>query len=78
MSRAPSRRPCSAVVRNLTVINFVIAVGIVVYALEIRISVEQIMLLVYDAAFGGAGRLARDLHSGAALGARTLAKKGSC
>jgi H+-transporting ATPase len=35
-----------SIVRILTVINFVIASGIVVYALAIKISVEQIMLLV--------------------------------
>jgi H+-transporting ATPase len=35
-----------AVVRNLTAINFVIVIGIVAYAFALKISFEQIALLV--------------------------------
>jgi len=38
-----------AVVRNLTVLNFVIVVGIVAYALSISVSLQQIALLVLTA-----------------------------
>ncbi|HTV30009.1 MAG TPA: HAD-IC family P-type ATPase [Xanthobacteraceae bacterium] len=66
-----------AVVRNLTVINFVIAVGIVAYALSIRISIEQITLLVLTALLSAVPvALPATFTLAAALGARTLALKG--
>jgi H+-transporting ATPase len=65
------------VVRNLTVINFVIAAGIVSYALAIRISIEQIMLLVLTALLSAVPvALPATFTLAAALGARTLALKG--
>jgi H+-transporting ATPase len=66
-----------SIVRILTVINFVIAIGIVVYALAIRISVEQIMLLVLTTLLSAVPvALPATFTLAAALGARTLAKKG--
>jgi H+-transporting ATPase len=66
-----------SVVRNLTVINFVIAVGIVAYALAIRISGEQIMLLVLTTLLSAVPvALPATFTLAAALGARTLAMKG--
>jgi H+-transporting ATPase len=66
-----------SVVRNLTVINFVIVVGIVAYALAIRISVEQIMLLVLTTLLSAVPvALPATFTLAAALGARTLAMKG--
>ena len=66
-----------AVVRNLTVINFVIAVGIVAYALSISISVQQITLLVLTALLSAVPvALPATFTLAAALGARTLATKG--
>ena len=71
------QRAVLAVVRNLTVINFVIAVGIVAYALSIRISVEQITLLVLTALLSAVPvALPATFTLAAALGARTLAMKG--
>jgi H+-transporting ATPase len=65
------------VVRNLTAINFVIAVGIVSYALAIRISVQQIMLLVLTALLSAVPvALPATFTLAAALAARTLALKG--
>jgi H+-transporting ATPase len=66
-----------SVVRNLTIINFVIAVGIVAYAFAIRISVEQIMLLVLTTLLSAVPvALPATFTLAAALGARTLAMKG--
>jgi H+-transporting ATPase len=66
-----------AVVRNLTAINFVIAIGIVAYALLISISVEQITLLVLTALLSAVPvALPATFTLAAALGARTLAAKG--
>jgi len=65
------------VVRNLTVMNFVIAVGIVAYALAIDISVQQIALLVLTALLSAVPvALPATFTLAAALGARTLAMKG--
>ncbi len=66
-----------AIVRNLTVMNFVIAIGIVAYALFIRISIEQITLLVLTALLSAVPvALPATFTLAAALGARTLAMKG--
>ncbi len=66
-----------SVVRNLTYINFVMVVGIVAYALAIRISVEQIMLLVLTTLLSAVPvALPATFTLAAALGARTLALKG--
>jgi H+-transporting ATPase len=66
-----------SVVRNLTVINFVIAIGIVGYALAIRISIEQIMLLVLTTLLSAVPvALPATFTLAAALGAKTLAMKG--
>jgi H+-transporting ATPase len=66
-----------SIVRVLTVANFGIAIGIVVYALAIRISVEQIMLLVLTTLLSAVPvALPATFTLAAALGARTLAKKG--
>jgi H+-transporting ATPase len=65
------------VVRNLTVINFVIVVGIVAYALSIEVSVREIALLVLTAMLSAVPvALAATFTLAAALGARTLALKG--
>ena len=66
-----------SIVRILTVINLVIAIGIVVYALAIKISVEQIMLLVLTTLLSSVPvALPATFTLAAAIGARTLAKKG--
>ena len=66
-----------SVVRILTGINFVIAAGIVTYALAIRISVEQVMLLVLTTLLSAVPvALPATFTLAAALGARTLATKG--
>ena len=66
-----------AVVRNLTVLNFVIVVGIVAYALSIRVSVDQITLLVLTAMLSAVPvALSATFTLAAALGAKTLATKG--
>jgi H+-transporting ATPase len=66
-----------AVVRNLTVINFIIAIGIVAYALSISVSVQQITLLVLTALLSAVPvALPATFTLAAALGARTLALKG--
>jgi H+-transporting ATPase len=65
------------VVRNLTAVNFVIAIGIVAYALVINISVQQIALLVLTALLSAVPvALPATFTLAAALGARTLAMKG--
>jgi len=66
-----------SVVRILTVINLVIAVSIVVYAVASKISVEQIMLLVLTTLLSAVPvAMPATFTLAAALGARTLAKKG--
>jgi H+-transporting ATPase len=66
-----------SVVRNLTVINFVIAAGLVAYAFAIRVSLEQILLLVLTALLSAVPvALPATFTLAAALGARTLALKG--
>lgn len=65
------------VVRNLTVLNFAVVVGIVAYALAINISLEQITLLVLTAMLSAVPvALPATFALAAALGARTLALKG--
>jgi H+-transporting ATPase len=65
------------VVRNLTVINFVIVAGLVAYAFAIRVSLEQILLLVLTALLSAVPvALPATFTLAAALGARTLALKG--
>jgi len=65
------------VVRGLTVINFAIVLAIVAYALFIRISLEQIALLVLTAMLSAVPvALAATFTLAAALAARTLAGKG--
>jgi H+-transporting ATPase len=65
------------VVRNLTVINFVIVAGIVAYSSFIGISVQQIALLVLTAMLSAVPvALSATFTLAAALGARTLAMKG--
>ncbi|HME86153.1 MAG TPA: HAD-IC family P-type ATPase [Roseiarcus sp.] len=65
------------VVRNLTAINFVIMIGIVAYALALRISFQQIALLVLTALLSAVPvALPATFTLAAALGARTLAMKG--
>jgi len=66
-----------AVVRNLTALNFAIVVGIVAYALFIRVSVEQIAMLVLTAMLSAVPvALSATFTLAAALGARVLATKG--
>jgi len=66
-----------AVVRNLTMVNFVIVVGIVGYALAINVSLQQITLLVLTAMLSAVPvALAATFTLAAALGARSLAMKG--
>jgi H+-transporting ATPase len=66
-----------SVVRNLTVINFVITAGLVAYALAIRVSGDQILLLVLTALLSAVPvALPATFTLAAALGARTLATKG--
>jgi H+-transporting ATPase len=68
-----------SVVRNLTAINFVIVAGLVAYAFAIRISFEQILLLVLTALLSAVPvALPATFTLAAALGARTLALKGAC
>ena len=65
------------VVRNLTFINFVIVVGLVIYAFAIHVSSEQILLLVLTALLSAVPvALPATFTLAAALGARTLASKG--
>jgi H+-transporting ATPase len=65
------------VVRNLTAVNFAIAIGIVAYALVIHVSVQQIVLLVLTALLSAVPvALPATFTLAAALGARTLAMKG--
>ena len=65
------------VVRNLTVVNFVITVGLVAYAFAIKVSGEQILLLVLTALLSAVPvALPATFTLAAALGARTLAMKG--
>lgn len=66
-----------SVVRNLTLLDFVIAAIIVSYALFIRVSVQEIMLLVLTALLSAVPvALPATFTLAAALGARTLAAKG--
>jgi H+-transporting ATPase len=66
-----------AVVRNLTILNFCIVVGIVAYALSIDVSLHEITLLVLTAMLSAVPvALAATFTLAAALGARTLAAKG--
>lgn len=65
------------VVRNLTVVNFAVVVGIVAYALASNISLQQITLLVLTAMLSAVPvALPATFTLAAALGARTLAMKG--
>ena len=65
------------VVRNLTIINFIITAGLVAYAFAIRVSGEQILLLVLTALLSAVPvALPATFTLAAALGARTLAMKG--
>ena len=66
-----------AVVRNLTVLNFAIVVGIVAYALSIEVDIREIAMLVLTAMLSAVPvALAATFTLAAALGARTLALKG--
>jgi H+-transporting ATPase len=66
-----------SVVRNLTVINFIITAGLVAYAFAIRVSGDQILLLVLTALLSAVPvALPATFTLAAALGARTLAMKG--
>ena len=66
-----------SVVRNLTIINFIITAGLVAYAFAIRVSGEQILLLVLTALLSAVPvALPATFTLAAALGARTLAMKG--
>lgn len=65
------------VVRNLTMVNFAVVVGIVGYALASHISLQQITLLVLTAMLSAVPvALPATFTLAAALGARTLAAKG--
>lgn len=65
------------VVRNLTVLNFAVVVGIVAYALATKISLQEITLLVLTAMLSAVPvALPATFTLAAALGARTLAMKG--
>ena len=65
------------VVRNLTIINFIITAVLVAYALAIRVSGDQILLLVLTALLSAVPvALPATFTLAAALGARTLAMKG--
>jgi len=64
-----------AVVRNLTAINFVIMIGIVAYALALRISFQQVLVLTALLSAVPVA-LPATFTLAAALGARTLAMKG--
>ena len=62
-----------AVVRNLTVINFIIVVGIVAYALSISVNLQQIALLVLTAMLSAVPvALAATFTLAAALGASRI------
>jgi H+-transporting ATPase len=66
-----------SIVRNLTEINFAIAIGIVAYAVVTKISFEQITLLLLTALLSAVPvALPATFTLAAALGARTLAMKG--
>jgi H+-transporting ATPase len=66
-----------SVVRNLTVVNFIITAGLVAYAFAIRVSGDQILLLVLTALLSAVPvALPATFTLAAALGARTLAMKG--
>ncbi len=66
-----------AVVRNLTVLNFCIVIGIVTYAWLIHVSLHEIALLVLTAMLSAVPvALAATFTLAAALGARTLAMRG--
>ena len=66
-----------SVVRNLAVINFIFTAGLVAYALAIRVSGDQILLLVLTALLSAVPvALPATFTLAAALGARTLAMKG--
>src|SRR5579863_1128608 len=66
-----------AVVRNLTVVNFAVVVGIIAYAVARDISLQQITLLVLTAMLSAVPvALPATFTLAAALGARTLAAKG--
>jgi H+-transporting ATPase len=66
-----------SVVRNLTFLNFVIAAGIVAYALYLKISTQEIALLVLTTLLSAVPvALPATFTLAAALGARTLAMKG--
>ena len=66
-----------AVVRNLTVVNFAVVVGIVAYAIAREISLQQITLLVLTAMLSAVPvAMPATFTLAAALGARTLAAKG--
>ena len=65
------------VVRNLTAINFVIGAGLVAYAFAIKVSGQQILLLVLTALLSAVPvALPATFTLAAALGAKTLAMKG--
>jgi len=65
------------IARNFTIVNFVIAAGIVAYALTIGISYEQMALLVLTVLLSAVPvALPATFTLAAALGARTLAMKG--
>ena len=65
------------VVRNLTIINFVIVAGLVGYAFALKIGHEQILALVLTALLSAVPvALPATFTLAAALGARTLALKG--
>lgn len=66
-----------SVVRNLTVVNFAVVVGIVAYALASHVSLQEITLLVLTAMLSAVPvSLPATFTLAAALGARTLASKG--
>jgi H+-transporting ATPase len=66
-----------AVVRNLTVVNFAVVVGIIAYAVARDVSLQQITLLVLTAMLSAVPvALPATFTLAAALGARTLAAKG--
>ncbi len=66
-----------AVVRNLTVVNFAVVVGIIAYAVARDISLQQITLLVLTAMLSAVPvALPATFTLAAALGARTLAARG--
>ncbi|HVW69095.1 MAG TPA: HAD-IC family P-type ATPase [Steroidobacteraceae bacterium] len=65
------------VVRNLTVVNFAVVVGIVAYALATHISLQQITLLVLTAMLSAVPvALPATFTLAAAVGSKALAEKG--